>query len=121
MRRRDVALKPFLAEFTRAIGDLQAATKWLMDNGLANPNQAGAAAYPYMTMMGIVAVGLMWLRMARAATAALAADAPDRAFYETKLATARFFADRVMPETGSLRRKLEAGADSLMAIPAEAF
>jgi hypothetical protein len=35
--------------------------------------------------------------------------------------TARFFADRVMPETGALRRKLEAGADSLMAMPAEAF
>ena len=114
-------LKPFLGEFTRAIGDLQSATKWLMDNGLANPNQAGAAAYPYMTMMGIVSVGLMWLRIARAARAALAVDAPDRGFYETKLATARFFAERVMPETGALRRKLEAGADSLMAIPAEAF
>jgi alkylation response protein AidB-like acyl-CoA dehydrogenase len=117
----DDALKPFLAEFTRAIGDLQASTRWLMDNGLANPNQAGAAAYPYMTMMGIVAVGLMWLRIARAAAAALAAGADDRGFYETKLATARFFADRVMPETGALRRKLEAGAESVMAIPAEAF
>ena len=117
----DEALKPFLGEFGRAIGDLQASTKWLMDNGLANPNQAGAAAYPYMTMMGIVAVGLMWLRIARAAQAALAADGPDRGFYETKLTTARYFAERVMPETNALRREIEAGADSLMAIPAEAF
>jgi len=117
----DEALQPFLAEFSRAIGDLQASTKWLMANGLANPNQAGAAAYPYMSMMGIVAVGLMWLRIARAARAALAAGAEDPAFYDTKLVTARFFADRVMPETGSLRRKIESGADSLMAIPAEAF
>ena len=117
----DDALKPFLGEFGRAIGDLQASTKWLMDNGLANPNQAGAAAYPYMTMMGIVAVGLMWLRIARAARTALAADAPDHGFYETKLTTARFFAERVMPETNALRREIEAGADSLMAIPAEAF
>jgi alkylation response protein AidB-like acyl-CoA dehydrogenase len=117
----DEALKPFLAELTRAIGDLQAATKWLMDNGLANPNHAGAAAYPYMTMMGIVSVGLMWLRMARAARAAIANGTADRGFYEAKLVTARFFADRVMPETGALRRKLETGADSLMAMPAEAF
>jgi hypothetical protein len=117
----DEALKPFLAEFSRAIGDLQASTKWLMDNGMANPNHAGAAAYPYMTMMGIVAVGLMWLRMARTATAALANGTSDRGFYEAKLVTARFFADRVMPETAALRRKLEAGADSLMAMPAEAF
>ena len=117
----DEALKPFLAEFTRAVGDLQASTKWLMDNGLANPNHAGAAAYPYMTMMGIVSLGLMWLRMARAATAALANGTADRGFYEAKLVTARFFADRVMPETGALRRKLEAGADSLMALPVDAF
>jgi alkylation response protein AidB-like acyl-CoA dehydrogenase len=114
-------LKPFLAEFTRAIGDLQSSTMWLMENGQTNPNQAGAVAYPYMTMMGIVSLGLMWLRIARAARAALAAGAEDPGFYETKLATARFFADKVMPETGALRRKLEAGADSLMAIPAEAF
>jgi alkylation response protein AidB-like acyl-CoA dehydrogenase len=117
----DEALKPFLAEFSRAIGDLQASTQWLMENGLANPNHAGAAAYPYMTMMGIVSVGLMWLRMARVATAALANGTTDRGFYEAKLVTARFFADRVMPETAALRRKLEAGADSLMALPAEAF
>jgi len=71
--------------------------------------------------MGIVAVGLMWLRIARAARAALANGSGDRDFYETKLVTARFFADRVMPETGSLRRKLESGSESLMAIPAEAF
>jgi alkylation response protein AidB-like acyl-CoA dehydrogenase len=117
----DEALKPFLAEFTRAVGDLQASTQWLMANGMANPNNAGAAAYPYMSMMGIVAVGLMWLRMARTATAALANGTSDRGFYEAKLVTARFFADRVMPETGALRRKLEAGADSVMAMPAEAF
>ena len=117
----DEALKPFLAEFSRAVGDLQASTQWLMANGLANPNQAGAAAYPYMSMMGIVAVGLMWLRIARAARAALDGGADDPAFYETKLVTARFFADRVMPETGSLRRKLESGSESIMALPAEAF
>ena len=114
-------LRPFLAELTRATGDLQAATKWLMDNGLANPNQAGAAAYPYMTMMGIVSVGLMWLRIALAARAALSSGGGERGFYEAKLATARFFGERVLTETASLRRKIEAGADSLMAIPAEAF
>jgi hypothetical protein len=74
-----------------------------------------------MTMMGIVSVGLMWLRIARAAKSALGNGTQDRRFYEAKLVTARFFADRVMPETGALRRKIESGADSLMAMPAEAF
>ena len=105
----------------RANNDLQAATLWLMQNGLSNPNHAGAAAYPYMTLMGIVSLGLMWLRMAKASAARLAEGTDNADFHRNKLATARFFADRVMPETNALRRKIEAGADSIMALPAEAF
>jgi alkylation response protein AidB-like acyl-CoA dehydrogenase len=105
----------------KSTADLQTATMWLMQNGMANPNNAGAAAYPYMTLMGIVCLGLMWLRMAKASAAALADGAEDKSFHEAKLITARFFAERVMPETGALRRKIEAGAESLMALPAEAF
>ena len=105
----------------RGVGDLQTATMWLMQNGMANPNNAGAAAYPYMTLMGIVALGLMWLRMAKASAGSLANGADDRAFHEAKLVTARFFAERTLPETGALRRKIEAGAEALMMLPAEAF
>jgi alkylation response protein AidB-like acyl-CoA dehydrogenase len=105
----------------RGVGDLQTATMWLMQNGMANANHAGAAAYPYMTLTGIVCLGLMWLRMVKASSAALANGAGDRAFHEAKLVTARFFAHRMMPETGALRRQIEAGSDTLMALPAEAF
>jgi alkylation response protein AidB-like acyl-CoA dehydrogenase len=105
----------------KGVADLQTATMWLMQNGLANPNHAGAAAYPYMTLTGIVGLGLMWLRMAKASKAALANGGGDRSFHEAKLVTARFFAERVMPETGSLTRQIEAGSDTLMALPAEAF
>ncbi|HEX8483250.1 MAG TPA: acyl-CoA dehydrogenase [Allosphingosinicella sp.] len=109
------------AALEKGVGDLQTATMWLMQNGMANANHAGAAAYPYMTLTGIVCLGLMWLRMARASSAALASGAGDKAFHEAKLVTARFFAQRMMPETGSLRRQIEAGSDTLMALPAEAF
>ena len=105
----------------KAVGDLQTATMWLMQNGMANPNNAGAAAYSYMSLMGVVCLGLMWLRMAKASAAALANGGEDKDFHQAKLVTARFFAERVMPETGSLRRKIESGAESLMALPAEAF
>ncbi|MGV3478911.1 MAG: acyl-CoA dehydrogenase C-terminal domain-containing protein [Sphingobium sp.] len=105
----------------KALGQLQAATMWLMQNGLANPNNAGAAAVPYLHLMGIVAVGLMWLRMATAADAALEAGSGDAGFMEAKLVTARFFAERIMPDAGALRRKIEGGAESLMALPVEAF
>jgi alkylation response protein AidB-like acyl-CoA dehydrogenase len=109
------------AALEKGVADLQSATMWLMQNGMANANHAGAAAYPYMTLTGIICIGLMWLRMAKASSAALANGAEDKAFHEAKLVTARFFAQRMMPETGSLRRQIEAGSDTLMALPAEAF
>jgi alkylation response protein AidB-like acyl-CoA dehydrogenase len=115
------ALADYAARLEKALGDLQASTMWLMQNGLANPDNAGAGSTPYMHLMGIVSLGLMWLRMANAAQAALATGTDDKAFMEAKLVTARFFAERIMPDTGALRRKLEAGAEAIMALPEDAF
>jgi len=115
------ALKPLADSLEQALGDLEASTIWLMQNGMANPNHAGAAAYPYMTIMGVVSLGLMWLRMAKVSAEALGNGSAGDAFHEGKLALANFYAARVMPDTASLRRKLEAGADTIMALPAEAF
>ena len=104
-----------------ALQDLQAATMWLAKNGMADPDNAGAAAYAYMDLMGLVSLGWMWLKMAAASSRALAEGAPDKAFYEAKLTTARFYAQRELPLSTALRRKVEAGAETLMKIPAEAF
>ena len=109
------------AAVERANGELQTATMWLMQNAMQNPNNAGAAAYSYMTLMGIVTLGLMWLRMAKASGAVLANGAENAAFHQAKLVTARFFAERIMPEAGALRRKIEAGSETIMALPVEAF
>ena len=92
-----------------------------MQNGMANPNNAGAASYSYMNLMGLVTLGLMWLRMAKASGAALAAGAEDAEFHQAKLTTARFYAERILPQAGAERRKIEAGAESVMALPVEAF
>ncbi|MCC6829089.1 MAG: acyl-CoA dehydrogenase C-terminal domain-containing protein [Novosphingobium sp.] len=105
----------------KANGELKAATLWFVQNGLANPNNAGAGAYPYMHIVGIVALGLMWLRMGGVAARALDAGAGDAAFYEAKLVTARYFGERFTPDAGALRRKLEAGSEAVMALPAESF
>ncbi len=104
----------------KANGELKAATMWFMQNAMTNPNQAGAGAYAYMHLTGIVALGHMWLKMGQAAAKALA-DGADPAFYKAKLVTARYFAERFAPDAGALRRKIEGGADALMALPAEAF
>ncbi|GAA4814005.1 acyl-CoA dehydrogenase C-terminal domain-containing protein [Sphingosinicella ginsenosidimutans] len=117
----DEQLATIAGAVERALGDLQTASLWLMQNAMTNPDNAGAASYPYMQLMGNLSLGLMWLRMAKASAEALANGTDDRAFHETKLATARFYAEKVMPETNALRRKIEAGSESLMALPVEAF
>jgi len=119
--KADPATAPIAEALEKANQQLQAATMWLMQNAMTNPNNAGAASYAYMHIMGIVAVGLMWLRMARAAQAQIAAGAGNAAYLQAKLVTARFFAERIMPDAGALRRKIEGGAESLMALPPEAF
>jgi alkylation response protein AidB-like acyl-CoA dehydrogenase len=106
-----------------ALQDLQAATMWLAQYGMADPDNAGAGAYAYMDLMGLVMLGWMWLKMARSASQALAQGGGKEgsSFYEAKLTTARFYAERELPLSSALRRKIEAGAETLMKIPAEAF
>ncbi len=111
----------FAGNLEKALGQLQAATMWFVANGMRNPDNVGAGAVSYMHLMGIVATGLMWLRMAVAAAKLLDADEGDAAFLEAKLVTARFYGERIMPEAGALRRKIEGGAESLMALEPEMF
>ena len=105
----------------KASGQLGAATMWLMQNAMQNLENAGAGAVHYMHILGIVATGLMWLRMAKAAATLLESGEGDTRYLEAKLITARFFAERVMPDAGALRRKIEGGAESLMAIDPDMF
>ena len=116
---------PVTASFAEALekanGQLQAATMWFMANGMKNPENVGAGAVSYMHLMGIVAVGAMWLRMAVAAAKLKAAGEGEAAFLDAKLITARFYAERILPDAGALRRKIEGGAESLMALPPEMF
>ena len=119
--RGDSRLADVAGKVEKTNAELKAATMWFMQNGMANPNNAGAGAHHYMHIMGIVSLGLMWLRMARTAAQAIDAGAGDVAYYEAKLTTARYFAERYTPDAGALRRKIEAGAEAVMALPLEAF
>jgi hypothetical protein len=65
-------------------------------------------------------MAFMWNRIVAAAHKGLAAG-NDNAFYEAKLATARFYLARVLPQTTSLNHQIKAGAATVMALPAEAF
>ncbi len=109
------------AALEAALADLQTATIWLAQHAPADPDNAGAGAYAYMDLMGLVALGWMWLKIAAASSAALNEGAEDREFFQTKVTTARFYAQRELPLSSALRRKVEAGADTVMKIPADAF
>ncbi|HET6536779.1 MAG TPA: acyl-CoA dehydrogenase C-terminal domain-containing protein [Sphingopyxis sp.] len=117
--------KPAIADLAgkleKANGELKAATMWFMQNGMANPNNIGAGAHHYMHMLGHVALGLMWVRMAEAAQLALDEGRGSASFNEAKLVTARYFAERFLPDVGALRRKIEAGSETMMALTPEQF
>ncbi len=109
-------MAPFLVPLRKGLDDLRGATLWLMQNAVRQPDHAGAGATDYMHLLGLVALGHMWARMAGMALAA-----PEGEFQRNKLATARFFMQRILPETALRRARIEAGAESTMALPASAF
>jgi hypothetical protein len=115
------AMKPFVEPVKTGLARLQETTLWLAQNGLKNPDNAGAASVDYLRMFGIVVIGYLWTRQAKAAQAKLAAKAGNAAFYEAKLATARFWMERMLPETAALGERIKAGADGLMLLDAASF
>lgn len=94
---------------------------WLMQNGMANPDNAGAGSTPYMHMMGHVLLGYQWAQMAKIAQDQLDAGTSDPTFYENKVITGRYYMKKRLPETKALLAELEAGADDVMALEAANF
>jgi len=115
------ALAPLLAPLKEGVDHLQKATMWLAANGMADPDNAGAGATDYMHLFGLVALGHIWAKMAKVAGEKLAEGAGETSFYETKIALARYYMERSMPETGMRLKRIAAGAGATMALPAEAF
>ena len=109
----DATLAPFIEPLKTGLDDLQTATMWFMANAMTKPDNAGAGATDYMHLFGLVALGHMW---ARIAIAAKGNDARSEA--ATSLA-GRAFMERTMPETSLRLARITAGADTLMAMPAE--
>jgi acyl-CoA dehydrogenase len=120
--RSNEAMAPYTKGLKKGLNDLQAATMWLMQNAMANPDNAGAASNDYMHLFGLVALGYMWAQMVKVAQDKLAAGAGNDADYlEAKLVTGRYFMERVMPETGAHLARISTGAETMMKLPEEAF
>ena len=120
-RAEDKDLAPFVGPLAKALGRLQLATAEVARKGMSNPDEAGAAATDYLRLFGLTALAYMWARMAEIAAAKVAAGEDGNGFYAAKLATAHFFMDRVLPQTGALFSQISAGATSMMALDEAAF
>ena len=112
--------KDFLNPLKAASKDLQAAGMYFMQNA-TKPNNALSGSYDFMHMMGHVCLGLMWARMAKAAMEALEGGASDTAFYETKIATGRYYMARQLPATAMHLSRINTGGDAIMALDAANF
>jgi acyl-CoA dehydrogenase len=119
--RADERLAPFTKAIKKGLNDLQAATMWFMSNAMAKPDNAGAGATDYMHLFGLVILGFMWGKSAKAALEKQDAGDPRTDFLVNKLLTARFYMERMMPETALRKARIETGADSIMALDAAAF
>jgi alkylation response protein AidB-like acyl-CoA dehydrogenase len=117
----DAAMKPYVEPLGRALGHLQQATMWFMQNAVAKPDNAGAGATDYMHLFGLVALGYMWAQMAKAAQQKIADGSGADPRLKAKLVTGRFFMDRMLPETAAQLARIQSGAASTMELPAEAF
>jgi acyl-CoA dehydrogenase len=117
----DETMKPFVTPLSVASGHLQQASMWFMQNAMTKPDNAGAGATDYMHLFGLVALGYMWCMIAEAAAAKVAGGNGAAAHYNAKLTTARFFMERMLPETATRLARIQSGAGSTMELPEEAF
>lgn len=117
----NAALKSdFLDPLKAASKDMQAAAMYFMGS-MKNPNNALSGSYDFMHLMGHVCLGYMWARSAAAALQALEDGASDTAFYDTKLATGRYYMARQLPATALHLARINTGAQPVMALEAASF
>ncbi|MGR3434039.1 MAG: acyl-CoA dehydrogenase, partial [Shimia sp.] len=111
----------FLDPLKAASKDLQAAGMYFMQEGMKSPNNALSGSYDFMHLFGHVALGLCWAQMAKAAHEALEAGAEDREFYETKIATGRYYMARPLKMTSTHLARIQTGAEPVMELAAANF
>ncbi len=114
----DATLMTINKRLCEGLDTLEKAAGWIVENGKAADTVA-AGAYHYMTMFGIVAGGLM---MAKAALAAHGKPAGyDANFCKAKVATARFYAEHILPQASGLLSPITEGADSVSEFSEDLF
>ena len=112
-------LNSFVLPLAKAFGRLQIATGHIAQRGLKNPDEAGAASTDYLKLFGLVATGYLWAQMAKIGLDHQNDDDAD--FYTAKVATAKFFIEKILPQSGALFSSIMSGSDSIMDFPEKSF
>jgi butyryl-CoA dehydrogenase len=112
-------LSEFVEPLEKAFRRLQRATSWIAARGLSNPDEAGAAASEYLRLFALVAIAYLWARMAE--TAIDKSSGTNGSFYGAKVDSARFYMQRILPQTGSLYAAIMAGSKTIMGFDDDAF
>ncbi len=120
-RQEDKALKSMTGGLQQAFGALQLSTATIAQRGMADPEEAGAASADYLRLLGLVAMGYTFLKAAHLAAGKLAEGSEDAGFYRTKIATAGFFFDRILPQATAAFLAIKSGKRSMMALELEDF
>jgi alkylation response protein AidB-like acyl-CoA dehydrogenase len=110
-------MEPFIQPLQTALEHLQIATGHIMEVGMSNHDEIGAASVDYLRLFGLVALGFMWARMAKIALP----KADGSEFYTAKIGTAKFYMQRLLPQTGALLAAIQSGSETMMEFAAEAF
>lgn len=105
------AMAEFIKPLIKHVGYLQQATIYTVTAGLQNPDDAAGGATEYLRLFSLVAFAFIW---AQQAAIALEKRANEPAFYDDKLATARFYFAKILPGTTSLLQSIAAGSSTLM-------
>ncbi len=109
------------ANLKQAVDDLEAATHWLVDTYPVDAKAAVAVAVPYLKLFGTVAGGWLMARAALIAQERAKEPGADRDFFAAKFATARFYAEHVLPQAQPLAREVTHGAGSVLALDVAKF
>jgi len=112
---------PHTAAVTQALQQLQQATLWLASEGSKDPEQAAAAATPYLRLFGLTSLAWLWSQQAQLAQRQLDAGSSETHFYAAKIKSADFFMARILPEADALLSEIKAGKATLMAFTDEEF
>ncbi len=107
-------LQEFIFPLAKSFMKLQQSTAMVAQKGLKNPDEAGAASVDYLRHFALVAMAFMWCKMVIAAQKKLKSGEGDKAFYEAKIKTARFFMERVLPESDARFKMVLAGGGSII-------